>query len=129
MLNKDFYDNREDITGKFNMKIECNAEDIKSINEALEQICTVTPPVSGIQDIPYKFKKIFQINCKIKENIMQLNPYAKGSTNEINVQIICYKERFENVKNALSKIFYIEKVIQDRFNKKMYKLTLRFIKH
>lgn len=129
MLNKDFYDKREDITGMFNMKIECNEEDIQSITEALEQICIVIYPVSGIQDVPYKFKKIIQINCKIKENIMQLNPCAKGSTNEINVQLICYKENFKNVKNALSKIFYVEKGIQNKSNKKMFYLSLRFKKH
>lgn len=130
MLNKDFYDKREDISGKFNMKIECNAEDVENIIKALEQICVVTYPVSGIQNIPYTFRKYFHVNCKIKKNIMQLNPYAKGSTNEIKVQLICLDESFKNIKNALNKIFYIiENDIPKKSNKEKIYLTLRFIKN
>lgn len=129
MLDKDFYDEREDITGKFNMRIECNEEDVKSIIEALKEICIVTLPVTGIHSISYTSKKYFHINCKIKENITQLNPCAKGSTNKINVQLICCNESFKNVKNALSKIFYVEKDIQRKSKREKIYLTLKFIKH
>ena len=126
MLNNDFYDKREDMNGKFNMKIECNEEDIEDINEALKQICTVTEQLSEIENINYTFRKRFYVNCEIKKNIMQLNPNAKGSTNKINVQLGCFGESYKNVRNALSKIFYIEKDKQRKSRKDKIYLTLRF---
>lgn len=126
MLNENFYDKREDINGKFNMKIECYEEDVEDIKEALKQVCIVTEQLSEIENISYTFRKCFHVNCEIKENIIQLNPNAKGSTNEIKVQLMCFGERYENVRNALSKIFYIKKDLQRKSNREKIYLILRF---
>lgn len=128
MVSKDFYDREEDITGKFNMKIECNPEDVKDIIKALKEIYYVTLPKTGIQSKPYSFRKFFYVNCKIKENIKDLNPTVKGSTNRIDVELTCYDETYQNVRNTLSKIFYLKRDINRKSYKGIIYLTLKFIK-